>query len=109
MDAVWRLGRVTVQDVCDALDRPLAYTTVMTTLRILHTKRKVVTREKEGRAYVYQASVSRQDVYRSVSEELKRHLIRGSLKSFVLNLIQDESPSDVAALRKAIETLEETR
>ena len=34
MDVVWRLGEVTVHDVCANLGRPLAYTTVMTTLGV---------------------------------------------------------------------------
>ena len=54
MDVVWRRGRVTVQDVVDSLDRSLAYTTVMTTLKILEEKRGVVNRVKQGRAYVYE-------------------------------------------------------
>lgn len=106
MDVVWRLERATVQDVCDALERPLAYTTVMTMLNILHKKRKVLTRKKDGRAFVYSPAVSRDQVCESVSADLKQHLLKGSLQSFVLNLIQDESADDIAALKKAIEELE---
>lgn len=108
MDAVWKLGRATVRDVCDALDRPRAYTTVMTILKILHGKRRVLKRTKRGRAFLYEPTVSRDEVCAQVSRELGRHLIRGSLKSFVLTLIQEDSVSqdDVADLRRAIETLE---
>ena len=53
MDVLWSRGEGTVQDVCDALHRPLAYTTVMTTLRLLEDKKKVLQRVKRGRAYVY--------------------------------------------------------
>ncbi|HTI52373.1 MAG TPA: BlaI/MecI/CopY family transcriptional regulator, partial [Planctomycetaceae bacterium] len=35
MDIVWRSGEVTVQAVCDSLTRPLAYTSVMTTMTLL--------------------------------------------------------------------------
>ena len=48
MDVLWRLGQGTVQDVCDNLNRELAYTTVMTTLRLLHSKKKVLKRVKRG-------------------------------------------------------------
>lgn len=109
MDVVWRKGRVTVQDVCDALERSLSYSTVMTTLRTLHSKRKVVSRTKVSRAHVYEPLVSREEVCRGVAEDLKEHLLHGSLKSFVLNLIQGASSSDVAELRKAIETLEQSQ
>ncbi len=57
MDAVWRLGPATVHDVRAALDDRVAYTTVMTVLDRLFRK-GVLEREREGRAYVYSAAAS---------------------------------------------------
>ena len=57
MDVVWRLGEVTVHDVCANLARPLAYTTVMTSLSLLERKKKVLGRTKRGRAFVYRPLV----------------------------------------------------
>ena len=48
MDVLWQRGEGTVQEVCDQLGRPLAYTTVMTTLRLLHSKKKVLKRVKRS-------------------------------------------------------------
>lgn len=111
MDVVWRPGRVTVQDVVDGLERPLAYTTVMTTLKILKSKRNVVRSEKQGRAYVYEPIVSREDVSRSMTLELKERLFGGSAKSLLLNLLQNEtlSQQDVDELKQAIEDVEVER
>lgn len=111
MDVVWRKGRATVQDVVDALDRSLAYTTVMTTLKILDQKRRVVRRTKAGRAFVYEPVVSREQVSRNLADQLTRHLFRGSLKSFVLSLIDSEtmSASDIRELQEAIEAVETKR
>lgn len=108
MDIVWRRGRVTVQDVVDGLERPLAYTTVMTTLGILQSKRGVLRHEKQGRAYVYEPIVSREEVSRSIALELKEKMFGGSARSMLLNLIQDESltKDDVQELKRAIEELE---
>ena len=108
MDVVWRLGRASVQDVVDSLERPLAYTTVMTTLRILEQRRGVLQRVKEGRAYIYAPVVQREDVCRSMAGELTRRLFRGSVKSLVLSLIGDDqiSDTDLAELKAAIATLE---
>lgn len=108
MDVVWQRGRATVQDVCDSLERPLAYTTVMTVLKTLETKRRVVRKVKEGRAFVYEPTVSRDDICRSVADELKQHLARGSVKSLVLNLIGGEPfPADeLAEIKRAISRLE---
>ena len=108
MDVVWRRGRVTVQDVVDGLERPLAYTTVMTTLKILKSKRRVVRSEKQGRAYVYEPIVSREEVSRSMTLELQEQLFGGSAKSLLLNLLQNETltKADVDELKQAIEELE---
>ena len=108
MDIVWQRGRVTVQDVVDGLERPLAYTTVMTTLKILKSKRRVLRCEKAGRAFVYEPLVTREEVSRSMTMELKERLFGGSAKSLVLNLLENEtlSKEDVNELKKAIHELE---
>jgi predicted transcriptional regulator len=108
MDVLWERGRCTVQDVCDALERPLAYTTVMTTLNILQSKRRVLKRIKVSRAFVYEPIVKRDEVCKSVAADLKQHLVKGSVKSLVLNLIEDQpmSPGEIAEIKAAIERLE---
>ncbi|WP_165702559.1 BlaI/MecI/CopY family transcriptional regulator, partial [Mycobacteroides abscessus] len=56
MELLWSAAEpVTVRDVLDRLERPLAYTTVMTVLDNLHNKGHV-TREKVGRAFQYRAA-----------------------------------------------------
>lgn len=104
MDALWRLGEGTVHEVCDALDRELAYTTVMTTLRILHARKNVLQRIKRGRAHVYRPLVSRDEVGRSVLADLKGVLFRGRVPSLVLNLLEEEAltSADVKALQAAL-------
>ena len=104
MDALWRLGEATVQEVCDSLGRELAYTTVMTTLRILHARKKVLLRIKRGRAHVYRPLLSRDEVGRSILADLKGVLFRGRVPSLVLNLLEEEtlSSADVKALQAAL-------
>ena len=110
MDVVWSCNCVTVQDVVDNIKRKLAYTTVMTTLKILEDKGFVERGEKRGRAYLYHAIVSRMAVRQSMAHELKERLFGGSVKSLVLSLVQDEdiTPGDLAELRAAIDSLEST-
>ena len=108
MDVVWRLGEATVHDVCAALHRPLAYTTVMTTLGVLEGKKHVLERSKNGRAYVYRPLVSREQVSRDLLRDLRDVLFGGSLPSLVLNLVADESisKSDVQELKSALSRVE---
>jgi predicted transcriptional regulator len=108
MDVLWQRGEGTVQEVCDQLGRPLAYTTVMTTLRMLHSKKKVLKRVKRGRAHVYQPLVSREDVSRSVIRDLQTVLFADRLPTLMLGLLENGqfSASDVDALKEALTRLE---
>ena len=52
MEVLWRNGESNVHDVVQHLGRPLAYTTVMTTLDRLY-KKGLLDRRKEDRAFLY--------------------------------------------------------
>lgn len=71
LDEVWRLRRATVRDVLVALDHEVAYTTAMTVMDRLF-KKGMLERERVGRAYVYLAAAS--------SEQLQSSLVMGLLK-----------------------------
>lgn len=58
MDIVWTRGKSSVHDVMGLLERPLAYTTVMTTLDRLY-KKGLLQREKLERAFLYSPRYSR--------------------------------------------------
>ncbi len=109
MDVLWNTGEGTVQTVCDALDRQLAYTTVMTTLNLLATKKKVLAREKQGRAFVYRPVISRDEASRSILTDLKDVLFGNRLPSVVLSLLAESKTSsrDAIILKEALEKLEQ--
>ncbi len=108
MDVIWDLQEASVQEVCDALPRELAYTTVMTTLTLLVQKKKVLERVKSGRAFIYKPAVTREEVSRSMLGQIKQVLLKDSLPSLMLNLLEDEemSSDDINALKAAIHKLE---
>ncbi len=58
MQILWDSGESNVRDVAGRLDRPLAYTTVMTTLDRLF-KKGLLARRKEDRAFIYSPKYSR--------------------------------------------------
>ncbi len=58
MEVLWRRGESTVREVMGQLSRPLAYTTVMTTLDRLFKKGILLRRCRLGRAFSYSPSVS---------------------------------------------------
>jgi len=66
LKALWTLGRGSVRDVLEAVrNRELAYTTVMTVLDRLE-KRGGVTRQKHGRAFIYEPKLTR-DILRQLA------------------------------------------
>jgi predicted transcriptional regulator len=60
MEILWDGGEGSVRDVVPRLSRPLAYTTVMTTLDRLF-KKGLLDRRKSDRAFLYSPSFSRQE------------------------------------------------
>lgn len=103
MDVVWAKGCVTVQDVVDAVTRDLAYTTVMTTMKILDGKQFLLRGEKRGRAFTYTPTVSREQVRAGMLKSLMDQLFGGSARSLVLSLVQSSAVSqeDIEAVKKA--------
>lgn len=92
MNVLWKKEAATVSDVVAALpgDEPLAYSTVLTTLRILERK-GYVTHEKEGRAYVYQPVVGREDARRSVVRYMMSRFFNNSPEALMLNIVKNET------------------
>jgi len=60
MEILWTHGELNVHEVGQRLARPLAYTTVMTTLDRLY-KKELLNRRKSERAFLYSPSLSRAD------------------------------------------------
>ena len=58
MEILWERGESNVHDVVEKLDRPLAYTTVMTTLDRLY-KKGLLSRHKSERAFLYSTRQTR--------------------------------------------------
>jgi predicted transcriptional regulator len=111
MNVVWTMRLATVQDVVDAIPRQLAYTTVMTTMKILEDKGFVERGEKRGRAYVYRPLVSSESASRNTVSEMANGFFDGSIKSMVLSLIQTKqiTTEDLAELRAAIDSVEKSK
>ncbi len=102
MDRMWAAnGPVSVREVLDDLrgDRTLAYTTVMTVMDNLYRK-GWLTREKEGRAYLYRPSASREvHAARLMSQAFTEG---GDPAATLVHFIEAMSPDEAAALRHAL-------
>src|SRR4030081_3900430 len=61
MAVVWKAGDINVREACERLESAVAYTTVMTTMDRLFKKR-LLTRRKVGRAFIYAATATRDEL-----------------------------------------------
>ena len=107
MEVLWAKGSSTVQQVVDALpaDAPLAYNSVLTTIRILE-KKGYVEHEKDGRAHIFKPVVAREDAARSEIRNLVRRMFGNSHELLVLNVLEEEQ-IDLAELRRLRELLKQ--
>jgi len=88
MTALWTTGSGTVAEVRDALDTPLAYTTVLTILRNLEAK-GYVRHEEEGRAHRYFPKVRQQVAQRNALRRLIDTLFVGSPEALLAQLVDE--------------------
>ena len=90
MKVVWRKEEATVRDVYEALQesRPVAYTTVMTMMRILQEK-GFLTKVTEARAHVYAPTKSRQQVLGSMVRDFVDRVFDGASEGLLLHLAKD--------------------
>jgi predicted transcriptional regulator len=87
MTAIWALGAGTVRDVQEKLmpTRPRAYTTVMTIMDRLAQK-GIVSRQKVGRAYRYQATLSSDDARNNAVQKVVTGFFNGSAEALASHL-----------------------
>ena len=77
MELAWAHPELSVREAHDRLGGQVAYTTLMTTFDRLYKKR-LLTRRKAGRAFVYAAALTREALDGVVASELVGGLLGGS-------------------------------
>jgi len=90
MKIVWQLGNATVRDVYEALlaERKIAYTTVMTMMKILEEKGHLKKR-RQDRAYLYHGAQTQNAVIRGMIREFVDRVFNGSAEPLLLHLVKD--------------------
>jgi BlaI family penicillinase repressor len=91
MKIVWELERATVRDVYETLlrRRKIAYTTVMTMMKILETK-GFLKKSQEDRAYVYRPAQAQQSVVRAMVREFVNRVFNGSAEPLLVHLVEEK-------------------
>lgn len=106
LDVLWERGEATTQDVWAALSsvRPLALTTVATIMSRLERK-EILTYRREGRQYVYRATVTRSEVRRSKVRELTENLFGGDPAALLSHLVRADEvdPDELRRIRQLLD------
>jgi len=90
MKIVWQLEKATVRDVYEAMleRRKIAYTTVMTMMKILEQK-QYLKKTLEDRAYIYCPTKPKNQVIRGMVREFVDRVFNGSAQPLLLHLVED--------------------
>ena len=82
---------------------PLAYTSVLTTIRVLENK-GYVTHRQDGRAFLYTSSIGEQEASRSEVRHVLQRFFGNSRERLLLSLLGDQeiSPEELKRLKEAI-------
>ncbi len=109
MQVLWEKGSASVQEVLEALpsDKPVAYNSVLTIIRILE-KKGFVRHVKEGRAHIYRAVLNEEAAKRSEVQNLLSRFFQNSRELLVLNILEEEG-LDREELKRLRKRLEESR
>ena len=110
MQVLWREGVSSVQQVQKSLapSNDLAYTTIQTVLNTLERKGKV-RRCLVGRAYEYEALISKETILKQAVRELAERMFGGSSEDLVMSLVKSRQvdPARIADLTREILAEEE--
>jgi len=96
MKIIWRHDEpVTVRDVYEELRtrRPVAYTTVMTSMKTLEQKGHLKATQQE-RAYLYRPARPKQQVITDMVRDFVDRVFNGSSRPLVLHLLEDSQISE---------------
>src|ERR1700735_5003467 len=110
MKILWRRGESAVTDLVAALpeSEPLAYNSVLTTIRILEQKGYVEHRQ-EGRAFLYSPVVAEDEASRSEVGLVVNRFFGNPREQLLLSVLGDEeiTTDELTRLKEAIRLAEE--
>ena len=106
MKVIWERKRATVRDVYETLleTRKVAYTTVMTMMKILEQK-QFLKKSQEERAYVYRPTQPKRLVIGAMVRDFVNRVFNGSAEPLLVHLLDEHNLSqkdleEIARLRR---------
>jgi predicted transcriptional regulator len=112
MRVLWQRGESAVAELVTAIAdaTPLAYTSVLTTIRVLEKKGYVCHRQA-GRAFLYSAIVAQKDAGRSEVRHVLQRFFGDSREKLLLSLLGEQAMTaeELLRIRRAIDEAADDR
>ena len=101
---LWEIGEAKPSDIEAAFAWPIDNGTLRSVLRVLMEK-ELVSRRKEGKAFLYKSKRSRKGVMASMAKQMAQVFTGGSAADLIAQLIKTQKlkPEELAELRKIAE------
>jgi predicted transcriptional regulator len=108
MKLVWQRGAATVRDVYEALleRRKIAYTTVMTMMKILETK-GYLRKRRQDRAFLYRPAHPKNQIIGGLIREFIDRVFNGSAEPLLVHLVRSRHLRE-RDLQKIVRMVEES-
>jgi BlaI family transcriptional regulator, penicillinase repressor len=111
MNIVWARTPRSAAEIIESLQKnfPDWHPATVKTLINRLVKKKALGFRKEGRAYLYEPLVTREDCVSAVSESFLDRVFGGALKPMLAHFVESRklSPREIGELRKLLEKTEE--
>ena len=111
MEEIWRGGEMSVRNIHTAFDERAAYTTLMTTLDRLY-KKGLLERRKDGRAFLYEPRITREEFTHSIAKDIINGLLgqtKGETKPVLACIVDAVGERDAELLDVLDRLLKEKR
>ena len=107
MKLVWQRKSATVRDIYEALleHRRIAYTTVMTMMKILETK-GYLKKRRQDRAFIYRPAHPKNQVIGGMIREFIDRVFNGSAEPLLVHLVKARAIRE-KDLKKSVRMIEE--
>lgn len=108
MKLVWQRGAATVRDVYETLleRRKIAYTSVMTMMKILETK-GYLKKRRQDRAFLYRPAHPKNQIIRGMIREFIDRVFNGSAEPLLVHLVKSHHLRE-RDLQKIVRMVEES-
>lgn len=104
MQVVWDQGKATVRSVYEALNqrRKVAYTTVLTMMKLLEHK-GFLSRDESERTHVYRPRRQKQRVVTAMVDDFIERVFQGAARPLLMHLLEenDLTPEEIEQLAEA--------